>query len=330
MTPPKAAHARPRPTTPRRRRRLASAALLAIIGVAAVEWVAAARAYRTTLPTSAWRALDQRLAERASATAEDGRAPLVLLADPWLGPRGRLEIEALRDPASVAPHDLYGRRELTIIARGDDPWTPWLRDAWGDRPLPTADRVDRLDPFVLHHLSAPEADEVILDLVELSQKKPRKLQISDRLGRCKGSKGRWSCTLGKIASAYAEVAYRPHRCLRFDVGDGAQITLKLAGVELGEHLRGHLGFTDFNARIRSDAPALVEVNVDGRPLASLTISDRQGWAAFELATPPGRHDLEVTVTPTLTGTWGERGYDRRPSHVPCLELRALRRRGAPP
>ena len=333
MSPPPRAptSAQRRTTATRRRRRLAGAALLALLGVAAVEWIAAARAYRTTLPSSAWRALDQRLTELRAVTSEGGRAPpLVLLADPWLGPRGRLELEALRDPASVAPHDLYGVQELTIIARGDDPWTPWLREAWGERPLPTVDHIDRLGPFVLHHVSAPEADEVLLDLIELSQSKPNKIQLRDRFGRCKGTKGRWSCTLGKIASTYAEVAYRPRRCLRFDVGDGAQITLKLAGVELGDHLRGHLGFSDFNARIRSDAPALVEVRIDEQPLASLTISDRQGWAAFELATPPGRHDLEVTVTPTLTGTWGERGYDRRPSHLPCLEMRALRRRGAPP
>ncbi len=334
----------PRTSSARRRRRLAGAALLTVLGVAAFEWVAAARAYRTTLPSSAWQALAEHL-DAAHGADESGTSGLVVLADPWLGPRGRLEIAALREPGSVAPHDLFGVRDLTIIARdGDDvddddaPWTPWLREAWGERPLPIADRRDRVGPFVLHHFSLADADEVLFDLVELSEDKPRTIQVRDRFGRCKGkgkgkgkgTKGRWTCTLGTIASAYAEIAYRPRRCLRFEVGDGAQITLKLAGVQLGERLRGHLGFTDFNARIRSDAPALLEVAIDGRPQAALTLSDRQGWAPFEIATVPGRHDLEVTLTPTLTGTWTDRGYDRRPSHLPCLELRALRRSEAPP
>ncbi len=294
--------------------------LALILGVAALEWAAAARAYRPTLSTADWAALDQDLRDHSDS---DG---LVVLADRWLGPRGRASVAALREARSVAPPDLYGVPRLTIISRDrDTPWTPWLRDAWGPRALPTATSVREIGPFFVHNFAIDSADQILFDLIEIAAREPRSITIHDRLARCRGSKSRWTCKQGKIVSEYAEVAYRPRRCVRFAVQDGAPIRLSLSKVELGDHLRGHLGFTDFNARIRSDAPALIQIAIDGRPLAALTISDRQGWAAFEVATPSGRHDLEITVTPALTGTFGPKGYDRRPTHMPCLELRALRR-----
>lgn len=299
-----------------RGRARARALLGLILALAAAEWIAAARAYRTTLPAAAWRELDAHL-----AASDPG---LLVLADPWLGPRARRELAALADPRAIAPPDLDGVARLTILGRegAGDPWTAALREAWGPRPLPRAAAVEAVGPFVLHRFDLDGASRVTFDLVALAGVEARDLR-----GRCTPGDGVLRCKSGEIRRAFAEVAYSPRRCLRFDLEDGAQATLTAADVALGERLRGHLGFDDFNARLRSDGPVLLQIAVDGEPLADLTFTDRQGWAAFEVPTPPGRHTLTVTLLPALAGTWGDRGYQARPAHAACLELRALARDG---
>ncbi|MEZ4385603.1 MAG: hypothetical protein R3A79_30070 [Nannocystaceae bacterium] len=298
--------------------RLARVALALLLGLAAVEWAAAARAYRATLTPAAWAALDARVA----ALLADSPDELLLLADPWLGPRGRQAIAALTDPRALAPHDLHGAPRFTIITRGGDPWArAWLREAWGARPLPRAAEVLDVGPFTLHRFEVAAA-AVTFDLLAAVDAGAA-VQVSDERGRCRGRGGVYTCAFGQVLREYVEIAYRPRRCLAFAVEGGVPIRLDLPRAALGERLRGHLGFTDYNARIRGDAPARVEIAVDGRRRAALTISDRQGWAAFEVATPPGAHDVSVTVTPGLSGTWGDGGYDSRPTRRPCLELRAL-------
>jgi hypothetical protein len=300
--------------------RLARLGLAAVLGLAAIEWIAAARAYRQTLTPAAWEALDAQVEALLAANPDE----LVLLADPWLGPRGRQALAALRDPRAVAPHDLRGAARFTILTRGPgDPWeNAWLREAWGARPLPRPVEVTEVGPFALHRFEV-DAAAVTFDLIAALDDASPAVQISDERGRCRGRAGVYTCSLGKVMREYVEIAYRPRRCLALAVADGTDVYVDLAQIQLGDRLRGHLGFTDFNSRIRSDAPARVEIAVDGRRRAALTISDRQGWAAFEVATSPGVHDVRVTITPALSGTWGDKGYDSRPSRRPCLELRAL-------
>lgn len=86
---------------------------------------------------------------------------------------------------------------------------------------------------------------------------------------------------------------------------------------------GHLGFADFNARLRNDAPALLELLVDDTLLGRWTISDSQGWAAFAAPTTPGTHDVRLRLTTLLGGSWTEQGYGPQPRRSACLELRAL-------
>ncbi|MCB9567395.1 MAG: hypothetical protein H6710_09345 [Myxococcales bacterium] len=154
------------------------------------------------------------------------------------------------------------------------------------------------------------------------------LEVSDRRARCPRRGGAFTCKSGELRPRFAEIAYAPRRCLLLDLEDGAEATLRIADAELGARLRGHLGFADFNARLRSDAPLLLRIAVDGEPLADLVFSDRQGWAAFEVPTPPGRHELVFTAIPTLAGTFGDQGYRPRPAHSACLEARALAAGGA--
>ena len=96
-----------------------------------------------------------------------------------------------------------------------------------------------------------------------------------------------------------------------------------ATAPLGTTLRGHLGFADFNSRLRNDAPALLELHIDDTLAGRWTLTDNQGWAAFAARTAPGLHTVRVRLTPLLSGTWTPDGYTQQPARTACLELRAL-------
>ncbi len=296
-------------------RRAARVVLGLLALVAAAEWAAAAAAYRTSIPPSLWADLRAR-----TAALPDGE-PL-LLADAWLGPRARHELPALRGWASVAPPDLHGLRRFHVLAERD-PWTRELRDDLGDASFPTATATLDLGALALHTFEVADAPTLTESWIDAA---PR-LEVRDPEGRCRRSADAWACKRGQVRLTTAEIGYRPRRGLCLDLDDGAPVTLTL-DADLGDHLRGHLGFADFNARLRSDAPLLLTLRVDGRPLPSLVVTDTQGWRAFEAPTEPGRHRVEVELRPVTTGTWGDAGYRPQPRHLACLELRAFRSKEA--
>ena len=119
-----------------------------------------------------------------------------------------------------------------------------------------------------------------------------------------------------------ELGDHPEPVLAIDLDDGATLEISRRA-ELGTTLRGHLGFADFNARLRNDAPALLELFVDDAPAGRFTPTDNQGWLAFAVTTTPGPHTVRVRLTPLLGGTWTEQGYTVQTRRSACLELRAL-------
>lgn len=292
----------PLPATRRR-----AAVLLGVVGlVAAVEWVAAARAYRSLLAPADW----DRAAEAVAALPPDEP---VLLADDWLGPVARGRLPALQ--RSLGRPDLHGAPRFHVLALGD-PLTPDLRaELAGLEPEPLG--VDDLGPLALHHFAAPASGHVLWDILDQPALIP-----ADRAGPCRKAQKTWSCKHGRATIRHVEVAYRPRRCLAVDMSDGAALELR-GRVELGARLRGHLGFHDYNSRLRNDAPALVELELDGVPRARWLVSDSQGWAAFELPTAPGPAELTVRITTLLAGAFTPGGYDPDTRRVPCLDLRAL-------
>lgn len=300
--------------TPRR----AQILLAAIAVIAAVEWVAAASAYRTTLGPRAW--------ERAAAAiaALPAHEP-VLLGTPWLGPLARRHVPALAASASLAPPDLVALPRFHVLGHAGSPasgaWSDELAVDLAELPAPILTASDDLGPLVLHHYTQPAARVVTTDFLAA----PLQLSVDggDRPAPCRLSSGTWSCKPGSVTIRLVEVAYRPRRCLAVQLEDGATLEISLPRAALGTALRGHLGFGDFNGRLRNDAPALLEILVDDALAARWTISDDQGWAAFEATTTPGEHAVRVRLTPLLTGTWSQDTYGPAPPRLACLELRAL-------
>ncbi|MDC0722264.1 hypothetical protein [Nannocystis bainbridge] len=283
-----------------------AAVLLGLVGlVAAVEWIAAARAYRSILGPADWDAA-------AAALAALPPDEPVLLADDWLGPTARRHLLPLQ--RSLGRPDLHGAPRFHVLALGEALPADLRADLGDLAPEPLG--VDPLGPLTLHHFATPSG-HVLWDILDQPA-----LLAADRAGPCRKAQRTWVCKHGRATVRHAEIAYRPRRCLAIDMSDGAALELR-GRVDLGARLRGHLGFTDFNGRLRNDAPAIVELELDGVPKARWLVSDNQGWAAFELATTPGPAELTIRVTNLLAGTFNPGGYDPETRRIPCLDLRAI-------
>lgn len=295
--------------------RTARIALAALATVAALEWIFAARAYRSRLTPAVWQ-------QAASALAELPADEPVYLGTAWLGPSARQHLAALRSWASIAPPDLHGVPRFHVLGLASSPragaWSDDLEADLGELPPPALLGTDTLGPLRLHHYGSTTA-RVLTDWLAT----PSALQLRDAHGPCRLSRETWTCKQGRVELATLEVAYRPRRCLALALEDGATLELTHPHAQLGATLRGHLGFADFNARLRNDAPALLELFIDDTPAGRWTLTDSQGWIAFATPTAPGTHAVRLRLTPLLGGSWTEQGYGGAPRRTACVELRAL-------
>ena len=259
----------------------------AVAAVTALELLAASHVYGDSIDDEDWAA-----ARIAVAALPEGEA--VALGTPWLGPRARMEIPALAAAQNVARPDLRGIDRLHVLGLGSDAWSSELDDdlEGGERPAPVSET--EIGPFTLTTYALGGGP------------------VLDRLAPRKGR------------PAIVEVDYRPRACIvATPKADGEPVVLSKARMELGSELRGHVGFSDFNARLRNDAPARVVVRVDGRTVARFLAADEEGWRPFAVRTWPGVADVEVEVTVGVRGQWGKQGLsDRQPRNV-CVELRSL-------
>lgn len=297
--------------------RVAPALLLGVVVLALIEWVAGARAYRTTIAPEHWRALG----EAVDALPPDEP---VRFADDWLMPSARLNMPALARASELAPPDLREPGRIHVLGEGGHAWSDALQADLEDRPPPTllTSRVWgglTLSTYAWAH-AAPRRASFVDDLLAL--------RVSSEGKRCEG-KRTFKCPQGRVRSRITEVDYRPRRCVEVDVADATAVQIRYPEMPLGTVLRGHVGFGDFNRRLRSDAPVNVEVAVDGSTVARFIATDADGWRALAIATTPGTAEVTVTITPSVQGTWNRTGYAPRTAHALCFELRALQKEETP-
>lgn len=284
--------------------------LIALGGIGVLELAIGAFAYRDRPDADDFAALAARLDGEA-------RPELVVLADEWLGPLARMFVAALADPASAARPDLRGVTQVTVVGLGDD-WSASLTRELEDMPPPRRIASEDVGPFRIATWEHAQPERVLDGLLA------RAAAVRGRSGEgpCRG-RGDLRCGEGNVAARIVEVDYRPRRCLAIDLRDGARLELELDDVATGTMIRGHLGFGDFNARLRQDAPIGLEILVDGEPLARWTVADAQGWWPFAVATTPGRHRVTTRVALPQSGTWQGTSYDPTPTRTVCLEWRTF-------
>lgn len=282
--------------------------LIGLAALAGVELAAGALVYRDTIDQADWDALAQAL--------ESDESDSVRLATGWLGPRARMEVPSLAQPDSAAAPDLHGIETLTVVGLGEA-WSDAL-----DRELEGSLRPDRValernGPFTLARYRFEQAPRTLVDWVTQPP------ALSTPQGACQGRTSSWRCKEGTVKLAFAEVDYTARRCFTFALSGGTPLRFHASDMPLGTALRGHVGVTDFNGRLRSDAPIRVEARIDGQSQGHFTVTDAQGWRPFVIPTTGGTHDVEVVLTDTVQGTWGREGLKPGDGRKVCFELRAL-------
>ena len=282
--------------------------LAGLAALAGLELVVGALAYRDVIDDPDWDVLSQAMV--------DEQADGVRLATAWLGPRARLEVPALADPRAAAAPDLHGLQTLLVVGLGDT-WSDALDRELEGASRPNLESTKDLGPFTVSRYRFEGAPSTLADW---TLQPPA---LSTPSGACRAKGTGWSCQEGNVSIAFAEVEYTPRRCFTFALTDGTPLAFEASALELGTALRGHVGVTDFNGRLRSDAAIRVQTFIDGAEIGTLTVTDAQGWRPFVVHTEPGPHDVRVVLTDTVQGTWGREGHDPRGARAVCFELRAL-------
>ncbi len=285
------------------RRTLAGLAVLA-----GLEWVTSAFVYRDRIAAADWPPLAQRL--------QDEPTDAVRLATDWLGPRARMEVPALARASAAAPADLHGVETLAVVGLGSTRWSDELDRQLEGRPRPHLRSETAVGPFNLAQYVFPAPQTTLADWVRTPP------SLSTPQGTCSG-RTHWKCKEGSVRLQYVEVDYRPRRCFSAALDDGVPLRFTQAAMPLGTTLRGHIGVTDFNARLRSDAPIRVEATIDGVRVARFVVTDEEGWRPFEIATSSGTADVEFTLLDTVRGTWDRAGLQSRGARSICFELRSI-------
>ncbi len=289
-----------------------------VLGLALVEWLAGAFAYRARVADEDWAAV-------ADAIDPNLR---VYVATRWLEPVARLEIGAAAELEAVARPDLRGQTRFQVLGLAGDRWSAALERDLEDLPEPSLESSTRHGGLELttYTLSAGEVSDALLAHAD-------ELSVETKSGPCRWANMAWKCGKGRganerVAIETVEVDYRPRRCLSFELDDGERARVQIEAFEFGNVLRGHVGFHDFNARLRSDAPVVVEAHQSGELLGRWTFTDAQGWAPFAVATRVGSAPLEIVLAPTVRGSWGRQGYGPSAAHRFCIEARGFTEGGA--
>lgn len=288
----------------------------AVFLLSVIEMIAAFLVYRETLSPDDW--LD-------IAAHVDAQEPApVFVASDWLAPRARMELPHARSWDSLAPPDLRGVPSFWVIGYGRDVWSRSLHAELEGLPMPDLVALHSFGALMLAEYRQADPGERAWSLLE------RELAISSDAGRCTGKRESWACKDGRVHARVVEVDYRPRRCLAIALDEGSSATIELGKLELGNRLRGHVGFADFNSRLRADPTLVLEAEIDGEVAARWLFTDDQGWAAFALATEPGKHRVTLRVATTSRGTWQREGHRPSPDDLPCIEARAFVETEPPP
>ncbi len=280
-----------------------------VCALAFVESLAALLAYRERIDDDDWRAVAQLL------DAHEGEP--VIVASEWLGPSARMHLERARGWDSLGYPDLRGYRRFWLLAHTRErPWQGALRAELEQLRRPELVAVHQIGELALHEYEQ-EVGELRFSLLDAIT------SVATGRGRCSGGGGRWSCKDGRVEIKLLEVDYRVRRCLAVELDDGVLATVELGEQELGDRVHGHVGFGDFNARLRADPTARIELLIDDEVRGRWVFTDDQGWAGFALATPPGRHRVALRVGTTVGGTWQRDGHRSSPTDSLCVELRGF-------
>jgi hypothetical protein len=286
---------------------LARLGLAAVLGIAALEWIASAWAYRDRLDDEDWAAV---------ADGRENGGPPLLVANGWLEPLARSRLPDAARQGAVARPDLRGVSTFDVLGLDGAAWSDDLQDDLEDLPVPTVVASRDFGDLTVTTYAFDQPAPVTADLQTVA------LRVETPGGICRG-RGPWTCKEGSVGWRVVEVDYRPRRCLVADLADGTTVRVRMADAPVGTVLRGHVGFSDFNGRLRSDAPAELSIELAGAPVARFVVTDEEGWRPFAVASGRGRADVTIELRTAMRGRWGRDAYEAGAPRPVCIELRAF-------
>ncbi|RMH38025.1 MAG: hypothetical protein D6689_20340 [Deltaproteobacteria bacterium] len=258
---------------------VAPAALL--VAISGWEIATIARAGRDTGTDAEWRAAAGAVRQRYR------RGDLIVFAPRWTDPIGRMVLGDLIPVETAARMDAarYGRIWELSVRGARAPEGRGARVAWHAAFGAVTVRLLEREPV-----------EVVTDFVDAFSRAAVAGAYATR------SRDR------DVAPAVdiEEVGFEPHRCVRVVPRPDQTVRVTYSPVALGRSLVGYVGLADVFTRRDRREPARLQVEVDGRPVADVTVGVDDGWVRFEADTEPSPR---ATVTFAATALGG-RATDR--------------------
>jgi hypothetical protein len=237
---------------------------IALVVIAAWESCATVTAGDGVPGDAAW----ARAAQRVRARFAPG--DLIVFAPRWIDPVGRLHLGDLIPVGDAARMD--AARYATI-------WELSIRDARAPETagLATTDVEDAGGVVVRRFTRTPAV--VVTDFVAAA--------ATARTDR------------GAVPRAVlAEVGFEPHRCLQVVPAPGTAVRITFPQAALGGELVGYVGLADVFKRRDIRAPADLDVEIDGKPVATTRFGVDDGWVRFAAPTTAGAHDVTFVARAT--------------------------------
>lgn len=314
-----------------------------LIAIGLAEGLATVAASRDRIDASTWAAVDAQLAAATDAGASEpsGAAglatvdPPVVLAQEWLAPPARMHSSTLADRRWLGLPDLFGVPEFFVVGHGRA-WGPGVEQLIDDGDArPQWHDARSAGALGIHRYARATRWQALDDMrAHVGATGPKPLRVEHGGRKCRRARGtsEYRCDRTTVSAGLVEVNYTTRRCVVLRAEDDAPIVLHAPAFRLGDRIHGHVGFADFNARLRNDAPVRVRIEYEdaaGTPVTHrLIATDAQGWLRFDLDLElnVGTDGLRVVVDPGATGTWQRGRYRPDRARQLCLDFRSFTRR----
>jgi hypothetical protein len=99
----------------------------------------------------------------------------------------------------------------------------------------------------------------------------------------------------------AEIGFAPHRCVQVVPSRDHPVRVVFPQLPLGASLVGYVGIADVFTRRDDRAPGKLDVEIDGKTIASATFGVDDGWVRFEAQTSPGAADVAFVAASDSPG-----------------------------
>lgn len=278
-----------------------SRALVAAIGVALIELVLHVWFAHRAPRFSEY----QVLREPAERLRQSG--DVVVVSPTWIEPMVRAALgDEVMPLSEVARPDLLGAKGVVEVSLGGPPgaevadWVETETIAVHDFTLRRFENP-RHERIVTDFVDAIDTARVFLDPDVRCMFNPLATPVAGDLGgHPTWPRRRFHCpgppqvTVG--VTVIADETWRPRRCILAHPPEHGAIRITFRDVELGTELIGHGGLYWMTERARRGAPIQLDVQVDEAEIGTFIHADGDGWRAFEMEVPPGRHDITFAVS----------------------------------